>query len=180
MMAGSPDSPHVAKEDRSVPGPAGAPQVPVRVYRPRASTGTLPALFWIHGGGYVLGSLEQDDISMQHIVETVGCVVVSVDYRLAPEYPFPAPVEDCYAALKWMYDHSTELGIDPSRIAVSSGSAGGGLATGLVLLARDRGEVPVSHLGGAQRVFQGPEYQEYGRRSIRLRVGDPTPQYAWR
>ena len=80
---------------------------------------------------------------MQHIVETVGCAAVSVEYRLAPEHPFPAPVEDCYAALKWTYDNAPELGIDPSRIAVSGGSAGGGLAAGLVLLARDRGEVPV-------------------------------------
>ncbi len=145
MMADSPDSPNVSKEDRLVPGPKGAPQVPVRIYRPRASTGILPVLFWIHGGGYILGSLEQDDVTMQHIVETVGCAAVSVEYRLAPENPFPAPVEDCYAALKWTYDNAKELGIDPSRIAVSGGSAGGGLAASLVLLARDRGEVPVSY-----------------------------------
>lgn len=144
MLSGLPDSPHVLKEDRTVPGPADSPQVRVRIYRPAASTGTLPGFFWIHGGGYVLGTLEQDDVSMQHIVEEVGCVAVSVEYRLAPEHPFPAPVEDCYAALKWMYNHAAELGVDASRIAVSGGSAGGGLAAGLVLLARDRGEVPVA------------------------------------
>jgi acetyl esterase/lipase len=144
MMASLPDSPNVAKEDRAVPGPENAPEVPVRIYRPVSKTGTLPGLFWIHGGGYILGSLEQDDITMQHIVETVRCVVVSVEYRLAPEHPFPAPVEDCYAALKWMANHASELGIDPDRIAVGGASAGGGLAAGLVLLARDRGEVPVS------------------------------------
>ena len=144
LTASIPDSPHVTKQDRTVPGPEGAPEVPVRVYRPGESAGTLPGLFWIHGGGYVLGDIQQDDFMMQHIVEAVGCMVVSVEYRLAPEHPFPAPVEDCYVALKWMADHATELGIDPARIAVGGASAGGGLAAGLVLLARDRGEVPIA------------------------------------
>lgn len=144
MLSNYPDSPNVIKKDLLVPGPESAPEVPVRVYRPTLSTGTLPGLFWIHGGGYVLGSIQQDDAMAQHIVETVGCIVVSVEYRLAPEHPFPAPVEDCYAALKWMNKQSAELGIDASRIAVSGGSAGGGLAAGLVLLARDRGEIPIS------------------------------------
>jgi acetyl esterase/lipase len=139
-----PDSPNVVKQDRKVPGPQGAPEVPVRIYRPVRSSGILPGLFWIHGGGYVLGNIEQDDFLMQHIVETVGCVAVSVEYRLAPEHPFPAPVEDCYAALKWMAKNATELGVDVARIAVGGASAGGGLAAGLVLLARDRGEVPIA------------------------------------
>lgn len=143
LRAGIPDSPHVAKQDRTVPGPEGAPQVPIRIYRPVQSAGTLPGLFWIHGG-YVLGDVQQDDFTVEHIVEVVGCVVVSVEYRLAPEHPFPAPVEDCYAALKWMAEHATELGVDPARIAVGGASAGGGLAAGLVLLARDRGEVSVA------------------------------------
>jgi len=145
MLADSiPDSPHVAKEDRTVPGPAGAPEVPIRVYRPVEGTGTLPGLLWIHGGGYVLGSIQQDDFMVQHMVEAVGCVAVSVEYRLAPEHPFPAGVEDCYAALTWMADHAAELGIAPTRIAVGGASAGGGLAAGLVLLARDRGKVTVA------------------------------------
>ena len=144
MMAGIPDSPHVVKEDRVVPGPQGAPEVPIRVYRPVEGPSTLPGLFWIHGGGYVLGSIQQDDLMMQHIVEAVGCMVVSVEYRLAPEHPFPAPLEDCYAALKWMTHHAMELGVDPTRIAVGGESAGGGLAAGLVLLTRDRGEVAVA------------------------------------
>lgn len=144
MMGSIPDSPHVAKEDWTVPGLKGAPEVPVRVYRPVVGAGTLPGLFWIHGGGYVLGNIQQDDHIMQHIVEAVGCVAVSVEYRLAPEHPFPAPVEDCYAALKWMADHAAELGVDATRIAVGGASAGGGLAAGLVLLARDRGEVKIT------------------------------------
>ena len=138
------DSPQVTKKDVIVPGPKDAPEVPVRVYRPAASTDVLPGLLWIHGGGYVLGSMLFDDVLMQHIVETVGCVVVSVEYRLAPEHPFPAPVEDCYAALKWMAEQATELGVDKGHIAVGGASAGGGLAAGLALLARDRKEVPVS------------------------------------
>jgi acetyl esterase/lipase len=138
------DSPTVSKEDRIAPGPDGAPEVPVRIYRPVDMAAALPGLFWIHGGGMVLGSLAMDDHNLQHVVDTVGCVAVSVEYRLAPEQPFPAPVEDCYAALKWMHQHAAELGVDPTRIAVGGASAGGGLAAGLVLLARDRGEVPVA------------------------------------
>lgn len=144
LSADIPDSPHVTKQDRAAPGPQGAPDVPVRVYRAADASGPQPCLFWIHGGGMVIGSMLMDDHNMQHVVETVGCVAVSVEYRLAPEHPFPAPIEDCYAALKWTYEHTAELGVDPSRIAVGGASAGGGLAAGLVLLARDRGEVPVA------------------------------------
>ena len=141
MAANLPDSPRVAKEDRTVPGPKGAPEV--RIYRPMGSTGTLPSLLWIHGGGFVIGGIKEEDFLVQHIVEAVGCVAVSVEYRLAPEHPYPAPMEDCYAALRWMFQHATELGVDPARIAVGGASAGGGLAAGLVLLARDRGEMAV-------------------------------------
>jgi acetyl esterase/lipase len=143
LTADVPDSPSVSKQDRTAPGPDGAPEVPVRVYRPVHAAGALPCLFWIHGGGMVLGNLAMDDHNVQHVVEAVGCVAVSVEYRLAPEHPFPAPMEDCYAGLKWTHAHASELGIDPGRIAVGGASAGGGLAAGLVLLARDRGEVPV-------------------------------------
>lgn len=150
MTVGIPDSENVIKEDRSVSGPEDAPEVPVRVYRPTESSGTLPGVLWIHGGGYVLGGVEEDDLVCQHVAEEVGCVVVSVEYRLAPEYPFPAPMEDCYAALKWMAGNALELGIDPARIAITGPSAGGGLTAGLALLARDRGEVSVA--------FQAPIY----------------------
>jgi acetyl esterase/lipase len=144
LTADVPDSPDVLKTDQAVPGPAAAPDIPVRVYRPVRAAAALPCLFWVHGGGYVLGSIEMEDRHMQHAVEVADCVVVSVEYRLAPEHPFPAPVEDCYAALKWTFEHAEALGVDPRRIAVGGGSAGGGLAAGLVLLARDRGEVPVA------------------------------------
>lgn len=138
------DSPDVIKEDRIVPGPEGAPEVPIRLYRPRGAATPLPCLFWVHGGGMVLGTIEGDDYPMQNLVETISCLVVSVEYRLAPEHPFPAPLEDCYAALRWTYQHSAELGVDQSWIAVGGGSAGGGLAAGLALLARDRGEAPIA------------------------------------
>lgn len=145
VTADVPDSENVTKEDRRVPGPEeGAPEVPVRVYRPAENSGTLPGILWSHGGGYVIGSVEEDDFLCQHIAETVGCVVVSVGYRLAPEHPFPAPLEDCYAALKWMAGNAIELGIDPARIAIAGASSGGGLTAGLALLARDRGEVSVA------------------------------------
>ena len=111
-----------------------APDVFVRIYQPTDRPATLPALLWIHGGGYVLGSVERDDLLAKHLARVGQCVVASVEYRLAPEHPFPAPVEDCYAALKWLSAHSAELGVNTSRIAIGGASAGGGLAAGLALL----------------------------------------------
>jgi acetyl esterase/lipase len=133
----------VTTEDRHVPGPKDDPDVVVRIYRPTENTGVLPALLWIHGGGYILGDIEQDDISSKEMTLAGQCVTVAVEYRLAPENPFPAPLEDCYAALKWLAKNTAELGVDAKRIAIGGGSAGGGLAAGLALLARDRGEVDV-------------------------------------
>ena len=127
-----------------MPGAKGDPAVRVRVYRPADQPGKLPALYWIHGGGYVMGDIEQDDRLMKQMVKRIGCVAVSVDYRLAPEHPFPAPVEDCYGGLKWLFRHADELGVEPSRIAIGGASGGGGLAAGLALITRDRGEVQVA------------------------------------
>jgi acetyl esterase/lipase len=129
----------VRTEDRRVPGPSGAPEVMVRIYRPTDRTGTLPGLYWIHGGGMILGNVDQDDLTCKAYAEQLGCVAVSVEYRLAPEHPHPAPVEDCYAGLKWMAEQAGELGIDPTRIALAGASAGGGLAAATALVARDRG-----------------------------------------
>jgi acetyl esterase/lipase len=134
----------VTSQDQFVPGPQGGDQVRVRVYRSNDQRNKLPALFWIHGGGYVVGDIDQDDRLMKQFVKRIDCVAVSVDYRLAPEYPFPAPVEDCYAGLKWLFAHADELGVEPSRIAIGGASAGGGLTAGLALLARDRREVQVA------------------------------------
>lgn len=143
MKAQQPVIEGVVAEDKQIPGPEDNTEVHVRIYEPKDRPPVLPALLWIHGGGYVMGSIEEDDFRPQQLVKEVGCVLVSVDYRLAPEHPYPAPLEDCYAALKWMFDHADEIGIDGKRIGIGGGSAGGGLAAGLTLLARDRGEVPV-------------------------------------
>jgi acetyl esterase len=128
---------------RLIPGPEGDPDVEVCVIRPRgAGTGTgtdRPGLLWIHGGGFVLGDVEGDMPLATGLAADAGAVVVSVEYRLAPEHPFPAPLEDCYAALRWTADHADELGIDASKLAVGGLSAGGGLAAAVALLARDRG-----------------------------------------
>lgn len=144
LLATLPDSVQISKEDQKIPGPEGTPEVPVRIYRPVASTGTLPGLVWFHGGGLVMGGIQQDDLFLQHLVEIVSCVAISVEYRLAPEHSFPEPVEDCYTALKWTANHAAELGINQARIAVGGSSSGGGLAASVALLARDRGEVTVA------------------------------------
>ena len=142
-QAGIQRSQNVVYSDHQAPGLNGAPQVRVRLYRPADQSGQLPCLYWIHGGGHVLGQIEQDDLMMEHIVEAVGCAAVSVEWRRPPEHPFPAPMDDCYAGLKWAHANAAELGLDPGRIAVGGASSGGGSAAGLALLARDRGEVPV-------------------------------------
>lgn len=131
-------------EDRTVPGTAGQPPVRVRTYRPRSAQGRVPALLWIHGGGMVSGTPLIDERANMDFVRTLGIVVVSVDYRLAPSAQAPSQLEDCYAALRWLVTGAFELEIDEERIAVGGASAGGGLAAGLVLLAHDRGELPVA------------------------------------
>lgn len=141
--ANLPQSADLSVSERFIPGPEGAPDVRVLVYLPTSVQGALPALLWLHGGGYIMGSADAEDLTARSIVSAIGCAVISVDYRLAPETPHPGPVEDCYAALKWLFTHADELGIDPQRIAIGGPSAGGGLAAALALLTRDRGEVPL-------------------------------------
>lgn len=126
--------------DRKIPGPEGAPQVPIRIYTPRIPANfPLPALLQIHGGGFVVGSIDTEHALSAMLAQQLEIVVVSVDYRLAPENPFPAGLEDCYAALQWLRNHASELNVNSSRIGVLGQSAGGGLAAALALLARDRG-----------------------------------------
>jgi acetyl esterase/lipase len=130
----------VTWEDRKVPGGAGGPDVGVRIYRPADQDGPLPGVCWIHGGGMTIGSVEVSESSVLSYVTEVRCVVVSVEYRLAPEHPHPAPVEDCYAALLWMAGNAESLGIDGDRLAVGGESSGGCLAAATALMARDAGE----------------------------------------
>jgi acetyl esterase/lipase len=127
--------------DAKVPGQDGAPNVPVRVYAPEgdAPPDGRPALLDIHGGGFVSGSAAMEHGFATYVARKLGAVVVAVEYRLAPEHPFPAGVEDCYAALGWMHEQAEQLGIDPSRVGVCGQSAGGGLSAAVALMARDRG-----------------------------------------
>ena len=126
---------------RHVPGFAGAPDVRVVVYERAERKAGGAALLWIHGGGYVLGVPEMDRAIFGRILDRLDIAIVAVDYRLAPETPFPGPLDDCYAALCWMVDRASELGIDAGRIAVAGASAGGGLAAALVQRVADQGPV---------------------------------------
>src|ERR1700748_921106 len=108
-----PPNPNVTSEDRSVPGPDGAPDIKVRIYRPVDATGTLPGIYYIHGGGMILGDLDGEGAVAASSVEHADTVVVSVEYRLAPQHPHPAPVGACYAGLAWMAGHAAELGFNP-------------------------------------------------------------------
>ena len=126
-----------AVEDRAIPGPAGG--VPVRIYRPDPDAGALPALVYYHGGGHVIGNLDTHDAVARNLCNGAGCVVVSVDYRLAPEHKFPAAAQDAFAAVQWCAAHGAEFGIDPERMAVGGDSAGGNLAAVAALMARDAG-----------------------------------------
>lgn len=126
-------------DHRSVPGPAGDPEIAVTVIRPIGGLRAPVGLYGIHGGGMVMGTRAGALSLVAPLVAEFGCLAVIVEYRLAPEHPDPAPVEDCYAGLAWMAAHAEELGIDPGRILVLGESAGGGLSAGTALLARDRG-----------------------------------------
>jgi acetyl esterase len=123
-------------EDRLIPGPGV--DIPVRIYTPTGS-GPFPILVWFHGGGWVVGDLETADPTARYLTVGAKCVVISVDYRLAPETKFPGAADDCYAATVWAAQQATRLNGDPSKIAVGGDSAGGNLAAAVALMARDRG-----------------------------------------
>ena len=124
-------------------GPGGG-AVPVRIYRHAATTTATGALLWFHGGGFVLGSPDMDDAFCGAVAAKLGLIVISVDYRLAPEHPYPAAVDDCWSALRWLATQGERLGIDPARIALGGQSAGGGLAAATALRARDDGRPDVA------------------------------------
>ncbi len=151
----------VARSDHDIPG---RPGVSVRVHRPKSATGDLPCIYWMHGGGLILGTNKGDDARFDRWCQLLNCVGVSVEYRLAPESKYPEPLEDCYEGLRWVRDNAGSLGVDATRIGVSGASAGGCLAAGLALLARDRGELPIA--------FQALIYPMIDDRQI-------TPSSAW-
>ena len=129
----------VVRDDHIVDEAAG---VVVRIHRPKDAVGAAPCLYFMHGGGFVLGTMASTDERIDAWCAELGCVGASVEYRLAPETPYPGPLEDCYAGLAWVHEHSEQLGVDAGQVGVAGASAGGGLAAGLALLARDRGELP--------------------------------------
>jgi acetyl esterase len=124
-------------EDRTIPGPAG--QIPVRIYKPAAGGGARPGLVWFHGGGWVIGNLDGSDYGCRMAANAANAVVVSIDYRLAPEAKFPAAADDCYAATKWVSENAAFLGIDANKIAVGGDSAGGNLAAVVSQMAKANG-----------------------------------------
>jgi acetyl esterase len=133
----APDTTGVQFEDRGVPGGPGDPEVPIRIYRPDQRNAPA-AIYSVHGGGFISGNLETEHAMNVRLARELGVLVVAVDYRLAPETPFPGPLEDVNAGLVWIARHTDELGIDPQRVAIYGASAGGGLCAALALLARDR------------------------------------------
>lgn len=135
----------VTLDEREVPGPDGAPDIALLILRPARAAASLPAIFHIHGGGMVAGNRRIGvELFLPYVAEGKA-VVVSVEYRLAPEHPDPAPVEDCYAGLVWTAKNAAEIGVDPQRLMIAGGSAGGGLAAGTALLARERAFPALSH-----------------------------------
>ena len=164
--------PTVTLTERRVPGPAGAPEVRVLIIQPKAAGRGRPGILHIHGGGYIMGTPDMTTPTDAAYATQFGAVVVSVDYRLAPETPHPGPVEDCYAGLAWLHANADEIGVDRARIAVTGESAGGGLAAATVLLARDRAQYAVA--------FQHLVFPMLDDRTVTQR--DPSPhlgEFVW-
>ncbi|HEX9032187.1 MAG TPA: alpha/beta hydrolase [Streptosporangiaceae bacterium] len=135
----TPRDPRVVRSDEIVAGVEGRPDVRVRWYRPVDARGALPCLVWLHGGGYVMGTLDENDDRLDRMVIALGCAVASVDWRLAPEHPYPEGLQDAETVWRRLAEHSAAFGIDPARLAVGGASAGGGLAAALCLRLREVG-----------------------------------------
>jgi triacylglycerol lipase len=157
--------------EQSVPARADAPAVPLRVYVPVSRTPSMPCICHIHGGGYVAGDAAEFESLHRQLSVLTGTVIVSVNYRLAPETKFRGAIEDCYAALDWIHQQAEVLGVDRSRLGVMGESAGGGLAAALSLLARDRGEYPVR--------FQHLIYPMLDDRTGQRDTGRTVGEFAW-
>lgn len=133
----------VSADDIQVAGADG--MLDARVYRPEGASSGGPVIVFFHGGGWVIGSIQSHDNTAGRMAAETGCTVVSVEYRLAPEHKFPAPLEDCYAATAWVAEHAGDLGVDAARLAIAGDSAGGNLAAAVALLARERGGPAVAY-----------------------------------
>ena len=129
---------HVDVEDRQIDGPSSGQSLRLRLYSSGDPPGLRPCILWIHGGGYILGCPEMDEQLLCRKADELGCLVVAVDYRLAPEHPYPAALDDCDAALGWILDNASALGVDANTLVLGGASAGGGLAAALALRARDQ------------------------------------------
>lgn len=166
-------------EDRKILGPDGN-QIPIRIYTPTGK-GPLPILVYFHGGGWVLGNIESHDGTSRELANKAGCIVVSVDYRLAPEHKFPAAPEDCYAATKWVALNAASFGGDPAHIAVGGDSAGGNLAAAVAQMAADRGAPGFVHQLLIYPVtnysFDTPSYRENGEGYLLTR---DSMQWFWK
>lgn len=140
-LAGEPEE--VARvENRTIPGPGG--EIPVRIYTPEGQ-GPFSALVYYHGGGWVIGDLDTVDVPCRLLANRAHCVVISVDYRLAPEHKFPVAADDAYAAAKWVIENAASIRVEPRRVAVGGDSAGGNLAAVVSLMARDRNDLPLAY-----------------------------------
>ncbi|HZG87983.1 alpha/beta hydrolase [Paenibacillus sp.] len=171
QMKPVPEELPVVVTETFIPGPPDAPDVRVILIQPKERSAPSPGYLDIHGGGMILGTADAGNYENAMLCAELGCTVVSVDYRLAPETPSPGPIEDCYAALRWMHANALELGIDRDKIAIGGGSAGGGLAASLALLARDRGEVNI--------LFQRLQFPMLDDRTC---IADSNPyngEYVW-
>lgn len=171
-LAPAPKTPEdISIENIFIAGRDDQTKIRLRVYKPKTIGALKPVLVWLHGGGYIIGKPEMDDLSCIQYVRQVGIVLVSVDYRLAPKHPFPAGLEDSYAALKWVDSHSQQLGIDPKRIAIGGASAGGGLAAALAQFTKDRQEI--------KPVFQLLVYPMLDDRTVLRADIDDSQSPAW-
>lgn len=176
LMAQMPEAPPPAEdfagtvERVTLPSSEGH-EVPVIIHRPERLRERAPAILHIHGGGYIVGTAASSVPANAALAGQLGCVVVSVDYRLAPETPHPGPVEDCFTALCWLSENAAGLGIDATRIAVSGESAGGGLAAALCLVSRDRGGPAICH--------QHLIFPMLDDRTTRESAGPQTGEFVW-
>jgi acetyl esterase/lipase len=164
-------APDLRIENVLIPGEGGNPTIRLRIYTPQSADRPVPTMLWMHGGGYILGRPEMDDRNSIEAVRQVGIVVVSVDYRCAPKYPFPAALDDCAATLQWVSSHAVQLGIDPKRIAVGGASAGGGLAASLAQLAHDQLEI--------KPIFQLLVYPMLDDRTVLITELDDSLNITW-